>query len=190
MLPPLPNPLSIVEGVTSWFGADLDLPDIPTFVTLQDSPMGTPLAMVVALLVSAVVGLLMHVLVFRPLRHAPPLAKTVASVGVILVIQATIALRFGSDSRSAPPILPNGSIRIFGGVVKADRLWLAAVVIVTAILLKLLFRYTIFGLATRAAAGNEKAALLVGYSPNRLALVCWILSSVLASFIGISSISE
>ena len=185
VLPPLPNPLAIVEGIASWFGADLDLPDIPTFLTLWHSPMGTAPALLVALLVAAVVGLLLHVLVFRPLRHAPPLAKTVASVGVILVIQATIALRFGSDSRSAPPILPDNSIHIFGGVVKADRLWLAAIVIVTAILLKLLFRYTIFGLATRAAAGNEKGALLVGYSPNRLAMICWILSSVLASFIGI-----
>ncbi len=185
MIPPLPNPLALVEGVSSWFGVDVDLPDFPTFVTIADGGLATWSAIVVSLGVAALVGVLLHVLVYRPLRQAPPLAKTVASVGVILVIQATIGLRFGSDPRTAAPILPTNSIKIFGGLVRADRLWLAGVVIVTGVALWALFRFTIFGLATRAAAGNEKAARLVGYSPNRLALWCWILSSVLVSFIGI-----
>ncbi len=185
LVPPLPNPLSILEGVTSWFGADLDLPDFPTFVTISEGGLSTPVAMVIALAVAALVGWLLHTLVFRPLRTAPPLAKTVASVGVILVIQAIIALRFGSEARTAKPILPSNSIEIFGGLVKADRFWLVGVVILTALALWALFRFTVFGLATRAAAANEKAAVLLGYSPNRLAMLCWILSSVLASFIGI-----
>ncbi|MET0908797.1 MAG: branched-chain amino acid ABC transporter permease, partial [Ilumatobacteraceae bacterium] len=185
VVPPLPNPLSLVEGVASWFGADLDLPDIPTFVGLGNSGLGVPVAMTLALVVAAVVGLALHFLVFRPLRHAPPLAKTVACVGVILVIQATISLRFGSDPRSALPILPDDTVHIFGGLVKADRFWLAGVVIVIGIALWALFRFTLFGLATRAAAGNEKGAVLLGYAPSRLAALGWVLSSVLVSFVAI-----
>ena len=43
-----------------------------------------------------------------------------------------------------------------------------------------LYRFTRFGLATRAAAGNEKGALLLGISPDRLGAVNWALASVLA----------
>lgn len=185
LIPPLPNPLSIIEGVMGWFGVELTLPNIPTFVHLSDGGLGVPLAMLLSLVVAALLGLAMHLLVFRPLRHAPPLAKVVACVGVILVLQATISLRFGSDARSAQPVLPDDPIKILGGIVKADRLWLGGVVILLAVVLYAVFRFTVFGLAARAAAGNEKGAVLLGYSPERLAAMSWVLSSVLAAFVGI-----
>lgn len=185
VLPPLPNPLALVEGVTGLLGLDLELPDIPTFVGLADTGFSVVPAMVIALLVAAALGYAVHALVFRPLRHAPPLAKTVASVGVILVLQASISLRFGSDSRSAPPILPDDPVRIFDGIVKADRLWLGAIAVLLAVALWALFRFTVYGLAARAAAGNEKGAVLLGYSPDRLAATSWVISAVLAAFVGI-----
>jgi branched-chain amino acid transport system permease protein len=49
------------------------------------------------------------------------------------------------------------------------------------LLLWALFQYTRFGLATRAAANNEKGAILLGYSPQRLAALNWVISSVLAT---------
>ncbi|MGV3760229.1 MAG: ABC transporter permease [Actinomycetota bacterium] len=184
-LPPIPNPLALVEGVAGWLGAELTLPDIPTFVSLADGGLPVLVAMAMSLLVAAALGYALHALVYRPLRLAPPLAKTVASVGVIIVLQATIALRFGSDSRAAAPILPDGTVRVFDGLVKADRLWLAAIVVLLAVGLSGLFRFTVFGLAARAAAGNEKGAILLGYSPDRLAARSWVLSSVLTALVGI-----
>jgi branched-chain amino acid transport system permease protein len=41
-----------------------------------------------------------------------------------------------------------------------------------------LFRFTVFGLAARAASGNEKGAVLLGYSPDRLAARSDLLWSV------------
>lgn len=184
LVPPVPNPLALVEGVAGWFGAELDLPDVPTFVDLGGR-LGLGVALPIALLVAGGIGLALHALVFRPLRHAPPLAKTVAGVGVILVLQATITLRFGSDPRTAEPILPDDPIRLFDGIVKADRFWLAGIVVLLGFGLWALFRYTLFGLAARAAAGNEKGAVLLGYSPDRLAALSWVISSVLAAFVGI-----
>lgn len=185
LVPPLPNPLAIIEGVVGLAGGDITLPDVPTFIHLADGGLSVPVAMVLSLMVAAVLGLALHLLVFHPLRQAPPLAKTVACVGVILVLQATITLRFGSDARSAPAVLPDDPVHIFGGIVKADRLWLGGAIILVAIGLWALFRFTVFGLAARAAAGNEKGAVLLGYSPERLAATSWILSSVLAAFAGI-----
>uniref|UniRef100_UPI0023F51587 ABC transporter permease n=2 Tax=Desertimonas flava TaxID=2064846 RepID=UPI0023F51587 len=184
-LPPIPNPLSLLEGVTAWFGADLSLPDIPTFVGIGGGSMPVVPALVLSLAVAAALGYAMHALVYRPLRTAPPLAKTVAGVGVIIVLQSTIGLRFGSDARSAESILPDQPIHMLGGIVKADRLWLAVIVVAAGIGLWALFRFTVFGLAARAAAGNEKGAVLLGYSPDRLAARSWVLSSVLSAAVGI-----
>ena len=45
-------------------------------------------AVIVTLALEAVVGVLLYVVVFRPLRNAPPVAKAVASLGVMVVLTA------------------------------------------------------------------------------------------------------
>jgi branched-chain amino acid transport system permease protein len=87
---------------------DLVLPlgGLPARLHLVDEPT-TAVAVTVALLVAALLGLLLHLLVFRPLRTAPALAKVVASVGVMVVLQAVAVLQFGSADRFVDPVLPN-----------------------------------------------------------------------------------
>ena len=55
-------------------------------------------AFLIALLMAAVLGLLIHLLVFRPLRGAPLLAKVVATVGVFILLQSLVLLRFGTSN--------------------------------------------------------------------------------------------
>ena len=94
-IPPLPNVLSMIEAVLGWFGLTVDLPDIPPFVQLGD-PWAWPLALLGALATAGLLGFLFHYLVFRPLRYQPPLSKVVASVGLMLMLQAAIVIRFSN----------------------------------------------------------------------------------------------
>ena len=140
-------------------------------------------ALAVAMILAAVLGLVVYGLVFRPLRHAPPLARVVASLGLLLYLQEVVRLRFpvaGAGVAVHRPILPTTSAKILGTTVTENRLILAALVVVVTVVLGATFRYTRFGLATRAAAGNEKGALLLGISPDRLAGFSWALSAMLA----------
>ena len=184
MIPPLPNPLALVEGVAGWFGSDLRLPRFPPFITLS-GPLGTWTALVASLAVAVVLGLAIHVLVFRPLRAAPALAKTVASVGLLLAIQATVILRFGTENITVPRILPSSTSTIAGRAVPNDRFAFLAIVLVLMLLLNVTFRYTRLGIATRAASENERGALLLGLSPDRLAAANWVTSTLVAGLAGI-----
>jgi ABC-type branched-subunit amino acid transport system permease subunit len=184
MVPPLPNPFAIVEGVAGWFGGKLDLPSWPTHLGVG-GPMATAPAFILSMLIAAVLGILLHLVVFRPLRKAPPLAKTVASVGVALVLQAIVALRFGTDPTITSPVLPQNGIHVAGTIVPVDRFILCGLVIVVAVVLMVVFRFTRLGLATRAAAENERAAILIGLSPDRLAALNWVVSSLVAGGAGI-----
>ena len=56
---------------------------------------------------------------------------------------------------------------------------------VAAAALWALYRFTRFGVATRAATDNERAAILLGHSPQRLALINWALGSALAGCAGV-----
>ncbi len=186
VLPPLPNPLSLAEGLAHVAGAEgVKLPDLPTSVALG-GPLGFGPALALTLLIAAGVGAACHAFVFRPLRGAPPLAKVVASVGVLIVLQAVMVLRFTSTPRPIRPILAKTGVQLPGGiVVPRDQLVLTGVVLVTAVGLWLFFRSTRFGLATRAAAENEKAAAILGFSPDVLAGANWVLSTVLVGLFGV-----
>jgi branched-chain amino acid transport system permease protein len=186
VVPPLPNPLAVVEGIAHTFGVrGVELADWPTFVGLGQPKSFWP-ALVITLVVAAAMGLLLHLLVFRPLRYAPPLAKVVASVGVMILLQAIITLRFGGTPRPVQPVLDKQPVELPRGVtIPRDQLELAGIVILLAIVLWALFRFTRFGLATRAAAENEKGAVVLGFSPDVLAGANWVLSTMLAALLGV-----
>ena len=84
---------------------------------------------------------------------------------------------FGNSLKSAPSVLPSDTVSIFDRVVPVDRFLLAGIVVVVAAVLAALFRWTPFGLSTRAASENEASAMLAGLSPSRLAVANTVLAS-------------
>ncbi len=92
------------------------------------------------MLAAIVVGVLSELVVFRPLRTSSPLAKLVASLGILLVLQATMLLWFGEIPRQIPSVFPSGIVTVFGKSIPANRFWMAGVVLVLAIALWALFR--------------------------------------------------
>ncbi len=157
---------------------------VPARFHLVDDP-GTPVAFAVTMVVAALIGFVVYALVFRPLRHSPPLARVVASVGVMLTLQALAVLRFGTGTRTAKPIFPSEAVELFGVDIPRDRFYLTGVVILMAVVLWLIFQRTTFGLATTAAATNERMSTLLGYSSQRIAAINWVLASVVGAITGI-----
>jgi branched-chain amino acid transport system permease protein len=150
---------------------------------LPDLPFAA--ALLVALAAAAVLGLGAHWLVFRPLAQASTLARVVASVGLMVALQAAIVLRFGSANRSVAPVLPAEPTSLLGLDVPRDRLLLAGLAVLAAVALWAAGRFTRFGLATRAVADDPKAAAVLGWSPHAIAAASWVIATVLAGLAGI-----
>jgi branched-chain amino acid transport system permease protein len=150
---------------------------------------GTAPALLITLVVTLVVGALIELVAFRPLRNAAPLAKLVSSLGVLLVAQASMLLAFGTTQKPQPSIFPSDTVEVFGSVVPVDRFILAGIVIAVAAALAALYRWTRFGLATRAASENELSALLGGLSTNELSMVNTLLASLVAGAVGVLAAS-
>ena len=142
-------------------------------------------ALVAAFLVAVAQGLIMEFGAFRPLRAAPPLAKLIATLGFFLFAQAAVLLAFGPDDKSEPAILPQGAVTIFGAPVGYDQLILAGIVIVVAAALAAVYRWTGFGIRTRASAENEVSAMYVGLFPQTLSLINTLMGSVIAGMLGV-----
>jgi ABC-type branched-subunit amino acid transport system ATPase component/branched-subunit amino acid ABC-type transport system permease component len=156
------------------------LPWIPSF------HVGVPptwLAVVIALAVAAALGALIQVVVSRPLRRAPVLAKVIAAVGISVTLQAGLALKFGTNARVRADLLPTGTVVVGGARLPIDGLWLILITVVASVALAVWLRKSRMGLGIRAAAENEQAASFARLSPQTLGMVTWVLSSVFTASI-------
>src|SRR5215213_4624981 len=72
---------------------------IPGLPQKVDLPGEVPfaLALVLAVAISSLLGVILYVLVFRPLRNAVPTAKAVASIGVMVLLTALVSHAAGSE---------------------------------------------------------------------------------------------
>jgi branched-chain amino acid transport system permease protein len=150
------------------------------FATLPTVP-----AVILTLLFAAVAGLLFDVLVVRPQRTGTPLAKLIATLGVLLACQAGVVLTFGPAARPQPTILPTQNVSIGGAPVPVYNFVIGGVLLIVTLGLIALYRWTPFGIATRASAENEAHAMLAGLSPDWLSLVNTLLMSVLMGVVGL-----
>lgn len=130
---------------------------------------------------AAVLGAVSYLLVFRPLRNASTAANLVASTGLLAVIQALIVLQFGTAAVPVDKFLPTGTLRFGDAPLPIDRLLAAGVALAVAGVLAAWFRWTRSGLAVRATSESHVRVALAGWSPERLALLGWVVGAVLTA---------
>ena len=162
----------------------LPVPGLPTTVDLHQT-FGMPEALLLTLVISALLGALLYGVVFRPLRYAPPLAKAVASLGVLVILQGMMSERMGTTPVSVAAIYPSNPWTWQGQTVLSDRVYLALTVIGLTLVITALYRWTRFGLDTRATAENEAGAYVSGISPDRIALLNWMLAGAVVGAAGV-----
>lgn len=151
--------------------------------------LGFAPAFAIAVLSTAAMGALVYLLVFRFLESAPVLAQIVATVGLLLAISGLVQLHFPSELSAplyAPQVLPTDNVVSIAGVsVQADQFVLCGLAIFATGVLAAVYRYTTFGLATRAAAASPKGVQMIGRDPRLIALGNWVLAGALAGVFGV-----
>jgi sulfate-transporting ATPase len=140
----------------------------------------------VGVALSALLGVLTHWVIMRPLRRASSLVRVIATLGVLVTIQAGVVIRYGSNARQVASWLPTDRVTLWGDVATTvDRFILLGIASASALGLWLLYRSSQFGLATEAVSESERQASAIGVSPNRIAVLNWALGSAIAAVAGI-----
>ncbi len=147
-----------------------------------------PAFLLAVVVVGPLLGLILDRLLFRHLRTAPPIAKLVTSIGLLVALPEIVKVWFGQSSKFGPPtIWPNElAIYRFGDyAIDGNQ---AATVVSTAVVvvgLMLLFRYSSIGLQMRAVVESPRMTELTGINADRVGTFAWMLSSLFAGLAGV-----
>lgn len=137
------------------------------------------LAMAGAAAAVALISVLSERLVFHPLRKAPYLHHMIASIGILLFLEAGVQALWGADfhrmSSPYPHILSVGDVTLPG-----QRLLIIAAAFLLVLLLQLFLKKTITGATIVAMAQNRDGAALVGIDANRVAMLTFAIAGALA----------
>src|SRR3954470_12985381 len=136
-------------------------------------------SVIIAVIVAGAVSLAFQVFVLRALRRAASIVRVIATIGLLGLLQAVVAKRYGVSNQPVDSYLPHDVWHWGSITVQEERVYLVAITLVVTFGLWAWTRYTRVGLAISASAENERAVQTLGWSPDRLAAITWTLGGML-----------
>jgi branched-chain amino acid transport system permease protein len=153
--------------------------------TLVTDGMNFWAALVVVIAASFVFGGLTERIFIRPVEGATPLVLITVTVGLLIGLQAVVALIWGEDPQRLESPFGGKSFDVLGARLTAQQMGAAAVVLVTLLLAGAFFRYTNLGLKMRAAAQNPASAGLLAIDVGRMLALGWGLAAAVGAVAGV-----
>ncbi len=140
-------------------------------------------ALVTAIVLVTIIGLLMERLLFRPNRE-DPLAGLICSIGVLFILQvaAHVVGGTGPSKQVAPPF--RGTIEFIGLRIAEQRLFALALAVSALLILWFFLTRTKLGWSLRAVALDREAAALQGININRTSMIAIGVGAALAGLAG------
>jgi branched-chain amino acid transport system permease protein len=154
------------------------------------------LAIILALLLSALIGLVIERLALRPMTGQPLLSIILMTLGLSQVLHGLALLLFGGVQRNFPqmfsvanpyklttPFLYDGENIII--ILKQNLVWSFVIAILGVLVISAFFRYTNTGLSMRGASEDHELAQSIGLRIHRIFGISWALAGVVATMGGI-----
>jgi branched-chain amino acid transport system permease protein len=154
------------------------------------------LAIVLALLLSALIGLLIERLALRPMTGQPLLSIVLMTLGLSQVLHGLALLLFGGVQRNFPqifsvanpykittPFAHEGNPIVI--ILKQNLVWSFVIAILGVLIISAFFRFTNTGLSMRGASEDHELAQSIGLRIHRIFGISWALAGVVATTGGV-----
>lgn len=144
-----------------------------------------PAAILLAVVVLAVMGILLERLAIRPLKHFQAVGWIMSTVGVGIMLKNFAVLTWGGGERFFPSVFGDKVVRIAGvGILPQEAFNFVSAMLAMVVILVFL-KKSLLGKALRAVAFNKDAAGLMGINVQRMVTLSFLLSSAMAGLGGI-----
>ena len=155
-----------------------------SFLAMQKMNLPTWLAVVLAVIVCTILGIIIEGLAYKPLRNATSLAVLITAIGVSYFLQNAAQLIFGANPVSYTPVI-TGTIVLGELKIAVSSIVTVCVCIVIMIGLSIFVSKGKMGKAMRACSEDKPAARLMGINVNKTISVTFAIGSGLAAIAGV-----
>ena len=139
------------------------------------------LAFLIALVFSALLGVLIEFFFIRPAKNPTLLGLIVITLGAELLLMGLASWKWGAEQQQfSLPVSYKITYEPIKGFIISE--WAIAVFIIAAVIMSFLFlffKYTKLGTAMRATQQNKHAAKIMGIQTDRVFAFAWAFSSVI-----------
>ena len=144
-----------------------------------------PLAVLLAVATTAVIGALFEVLAIRPIADGDPLRIIMVTIGGSILLRQIVFHLLGPDEVPLRAFTEGPSIRLFGAAIERQTLWIWVFTLLSVVGLVVLYRRTAFGRAMTATSLNRDAARLVGIDTRTMVTWSFALAAGLGAVAGL-----
>ncbi len=144
-----------------------------------------PLAILVAVIATTVVGVALNKLAIEPARGAPVVSIIIITIGASILIQGTTQIVFDRQIHRFPAFSGDMPFRVFGATILPQSLWVLGGAAAIFVGLWLFFTRTLTGKAVLATANNRLAAQLVGINTRFIMTLSFGLAAAIGAIAGV-----
>jgi branched-chain amino acid transport system permease protein len=155
-----------------------------TYGMIAQFGLAWPVGMVLTMLVAVGLGVVVERLVLRPMIGEPIISVIMVTIGLSSLLKAIVNAIWGTLPRAFPPFIPSYPVKILNATVGADRIWAIFIALGLLGLFTLFFRRSREGIAMRAVADDQQAALSMGISVKRVFAWAWSIAAATAAIGG------
>jgi branched-chain amino acid transport system permease protein len=135
--------------------------------------------------ISMALGLALERIFIRPMLGEPVFSIVMATVGLAVILRGVVVLVWGSEPVNFVVDIATSVVYVAGVPFYPAQLYLIGALALLTLLAWAFLRFSRIGVAMRAVAANETAALLAGVNVNQIHAVAWMLSSAIAAIAGV-----
>ena len=143
------------------------------------------LALLLAMIFCAVVGVIIERVAYKRLRNSTRIAALITAIGVSLLIEYTVIYFRGASPEAYPTVIPNEYIEVLGAKISVQALLILGVAVILMILLQFIVHKTKIGKAMRAVSHDADAAKLMGINVDNTISATFAIGSALAGAAGV-----
>lgn len=155
------------------------------YAMIEQVGLAWPIAILFAVILSGVIGVVIEHFVLRPMIGEPIISVIMVTIGLSALLKAIMGAIWGSSPLPAPQFIPRTPINILGASVGQNRLWAIALSILLLTALTIFFRRSREGIAMRAVADDQQAALSMGISVKHVWAIAWGIAAMTAAIGGL-----
>lgn len=157
-----------------------------TYAFLGDPGLPFALAVLAAMVCTAVLGAGIERVVLRPLVGRPVYAAIMVTIGLLFVLEQAASTVWGSDALTLGDPWGLDTVTAGSVVMPVKDLWTIGLAAAALAAFFAVFRWTRIGIAMRATAADPEAALAQGISAGRVTAISWASAAALATVAGVT----